>query len=385
MDLAFSAAEEAFREKLRAWLAAHPPDVPDTDDLAEEVEALRRWQRRLFDAGWIALHWPKEYGGGGATRVESFLFAEEMARARSPELIGRIGLNLVGPTLIAHGSEEQKRRYLPGIPPAETLWCQLFSEPDAGSDLAAIRTRAAADGDDFVLTGQKVWTSYAQFADYGIVLARTDPAAPRHRGLSFFVVDMRSPGIDVRPLRQMTGGSEFNEVFFEGVRVPRGNLVGTPGEGWKIANTTLSHERGTNARQMVVHRQLLDELLDLARERGAGDDPVLRQELAQVFLEVEIQRLGNYRMLTKLLRGEDVGAGGSLHKLFWSEMSQRLHDTAFRLLGPFSQLVRSSPRAVAGGRWQRSLLYYRAGTIFAGTSEIQRNIVAQRILGLPRS
>jgi alkylation response protein AidB-like acyl-CoA dehydrogenase len=390
MDVAFSPAEEAFRLELRRWLETHPPDVPDTDSLEEEVAALRIWQRRLHDGGWIGLHWPTEYGGRGATVVENFIFAEELARAKSPELIGRIGLNLVGPTLISHGSEEQKRRYLPNIPPAAKLWCQLFSEPGAGSDLASIQTRAVREGDAFVVSGQKVWTSYAQFADWGILLARTDPDAPKHKGLSFFIVDMKSPGIDIRPLRQMTGSAEFNEVFFEDVRIPRANLVGELGEGWRIANTTLTHERGTNARQMVIHRQLLDDLLALAREslggsRPAATDSWMRQQLAQTYIEVEIQRLGNYRTLTRILRGETPGAEGSLNKLFWSEMSQRLHDVAFSVLGPRSRLVKGSPHAVANGRWQRSLLYYRAGTIFAGTSEIQRNIIAQRVLGLPRS
>ena len=382
MDLSFSPEEEAFRQRLRRWLESNPAEPAGDDSLEEEVRALRVWQRRLHEGGWIGLHWPREYGGGGATIVENFVFAEELARARAPELIGRIALNLVGPTLIAHGSEAQKRRYLPKILPAEELWCQLFSEPNAGSDLASATTRAVADGDGFVVTGQKVWTSYAQVADYGILLARTDPDAPKHKGLSFLIVDMKSPGIDIQPLRQMTGSAEFNEVFFDSVRVPRDNLVGKPGDGWRIANTTLTHERGTNARQMVIHRQLLDDLLSLARSRAGGS---FRQDVAQTFIEVEIMRLQNYRTLTRLRRGGEPGAEGSIAKLFWSEMSQRLHDVAFGLLGAQSQLVKGSPYAVADGRWQRSLLYYRAGTIFAGTSEIQRNIIAQRVLGLPRS
>ncbi|MGH7899204.1 MAG: acyl-CoA dehydrogenase family protein [Candidatus Binatia bacterium] len=390
MDLSFSPAEEAFRLRIRRWLEENPPEVPDTDSLDEEVRHLKRWQRRLHEGGWIGLHWPKQYGGGGATLVENFIFAEEMARAKSPELIGRIGLNLVGPTLIAHGDEEHKRRHLAKILAAEELWCQLFSEPNAGSDLAALATRAVADGDDFVVSGQKVWTSYAQYAGFGILLARTDfgKATPKQKGISFFVVDMSSPGISIRPLRQMTGSAEFNEVFFEDVRVPRANLVGPLNGGWRIANTTLSHERGTNPRQMVIHRQLLEELLALARsdspEHARSVGPTLRQQLAQAFIDVEIMRLGNYRTLTRIVRGEQPGAEGSLNKLFWSEMSQRMHDVAFELLGARSQLVKGSRHAVAGGRWQRSLLYYRAGTIFAGTSEIQRNIIAQRVLGLPR-
>src|SRR5882724_7324990 len=294
MNLSFSPVEEAFRLRLRQWLADNPPEISDSESLDDEVRELRRWQRRLYEGGWVALHWPKEYGGQGATVIENFLFAEESARAKSPELIGRIGLNLVGPTLIAHGSDEQKRRHLPNIPPAEELWCQLFSEPNAGSDLAAIATRAVADGDTFVVSGQKVWTSYAQYAGWGILLARTDatPGVPKQKGISFFIVDMASPGLTVRPLRQMTGSSEFNEVFLDEVRIPRTNLVGPLNDGWKIANTTLAHERGTNARQMVIHRQLLDELLSLAR---SSCEPALRQEIAQAAIEVEIQRLLNYR------------------------------------------------------------------------------------------
>ncbi|MGH7803177.1 MAG: acyl-CoA dehydrogenase family protein, partial [Candidatus Binatia bacterium] len=316
---------------MRRWLEENPPESgPEDEPLESEVVRLRGWQKRLHGGGWIALHWPREYGGQGASVVESFLFAEEMARARSPEILGRIALNLVGPTLMAHGSEEQKRRYLPRIPPADELWCQLFSEPGAGSDLAAIRTKAVPAGDEFVVTGEKVWTSYAQFAQHGILLARTDstPGAPKQKGLSFFIVDMKSPGIRVLPLRQMTGTSEFNQVGLEEVRIPRANLVGALGQGWAIAGTTLAHERGTNPRQMVIHRQLADELLRLARERlAAGAPPVLRQEVAQAWIEVEILRLLNYRTLTRLGRGEAVGAEGSVTKLFWSEMSQRLHDT----------------------------------------------------------
>ena len=381
MDLSFTASEEEFRLRLRGWLEANrPEDGGEAETLDEEVARLRRWQKQLHGGGWIGLHWPREYGGQGATVTENFLFAEELARARSPEILGRIALNLVGPTLMAHGSEEQKRRYLPRIPPADELWCQLFSEPGAGSDLAAIRTKAIADGDEFVVTGEKVWTSYAQYADLGILLARTDstPGAPKQKGLSFFILDMKTPGVRVLPLKQMTGTSEFNQVVLEEVRIPRANLVGAPGQGWTIAGTTLAHERGTNPRQMVIHRQLADELLELARERlPSGAPAVLRQEIAQAWIEVEILRLLNYRTLTRLRRGEAVGAEGSVTKLFWSEMSQRLHDTAFRLLGAQSALASAT-------RWQRSLLYYRAGTIFAGTSEIQRNILATRVLGLPR-
>jgi len=393
MDLSFTAEQEAFRRALRAWLTAH---VPRRDDraagapasLADEVAALVDWQRRLHDGGWVGVHWPRAHGGRGAGVVENFLLQEELARAKAPELIGRIGVNLVGPTLIAHGTDEQKR-HLPRILAADEIWCQLFSEPDAGSDLTALRCRAEADGDEFVVNGQKTWTSYAQFARWGILLARTDANAPRSKGIGFFLLDMQSSGITVRPLRQMTGEEEFNEVFLDNVRIPRRHLVGEATRGWEIAQTTLSHERGINPRQMVIHRILVDDLLRLARRRGrapgvAAGDPVLRQRLAQAWIEVELVKLQNWRTLTQVLRHGRPGPESSISKLQWSETSQRLHDTAMDLLHTHAPLVRGEHRAVDGGRWARSYLYYRAGTIFAGTSEIQRNIIAERVLGLPR-
>jgi alkylation response protein AidB-like acyl-CoA dehydrogenase len=391
MDLSFSPAEEAFRTELRAWLDAHlPRAVPEPETLADEVAFLIDWQRQLAAGRWVGVHWPADYGGRGASVVENYIFQEEMARAQAPEIIGRIGVNLVGPTLIGHGSVEQKRRYLPAILGADEIWCQLFSEPNAGSDLTALRCRAERQGDAFIVNGQKVWTSYAQFARWGILLARTDPAAPKAKGISFFIVDMRSPGIVIRPLKQMTGSEEFNEVFLEHVRVPAENLVGTLHRGWEIAQTTLAHERGTSARQLVVHRILLGELLALSRIHGANgtyaaEDPLARQRLAQAMIEVELLKLHNWRTLTHLLRRGAPGPESSLVKLFWSEMSQRLHDTAMEILGAHGQLMTGDPRAVAHGRWPRSYLYYRAGTIFAGTSEIQRNIIAERVLGLPRA
>ena len=391
MDLSFSATEEAFRSELRAWLADNAPAAQGDGEqtLAEEVASLVQWQRKLHAGGWVGAHWPKEYGGRGATVVENYLFQEEMARAKAPEIINRIGVNLVGPTLITHGSEAQKQRYLSKILGAEEIWCQLFSEPGAGSDLTALRCKAERDGDVFVVNGQKVWTSYAQFSSWGILLARTDPAAPKSKGISFLIVDMHSPGITIRPLRQMTGSEEFNEVFLDNVRIPAANLVGELNRGWEIAQTTLSHERGTSARQLVVHRILLDELLALARtDRGgtrATSHPLARQRLAQAFVEVELLKLHNWRTLTNLLRHGRPGPESSLVKLFWSEMSQRLHDTAMEILGVDGQLMPGDRRAIARGRWPRSYLYYRAGTIFAGTSEIQRNIIAERVLGLPRS
>lgn len=392
MDLSFPPAAERFRAELRAWLAANLPagwgggEQPEFATLAGEVAFLRAWQRRLADGGWVGIHWPREYGGRGATVLENYVFQEEIAAARAPEIINRIGVNLVGPTLIAHGTEEQKRRFLPHILTAEDIWCQLFSEPGAGSDLTALRTRAERTDDGWVVTGQKVWTSYAQFARWGILLARTDPAAPKAKGISYFVCDMQAPGVTIRPLRQLTGSEEFNEVFLDGVRIPRDHLVGREHEGWAIANTTLAHERGTAPRQLVIHRMLLADLLRLAREGVEGaqpraTDPVLRQELARHFIDVEITRLNNWRALTRILRKQPLGPESSFVKLFWSEMSQRMHDTLMRLLGPTG--LRWQDGRV--GRLVRSWLYYRSSSIFAGTSEIQRNILAERVLGLPRS
>jgi alkylation response protein AidB-like acyl-CoA dehydrogenase len=390
VDLRFSPDEEAFRAELRAWLAANQPADPgEHATLADEVAFLRAWQRTLAAAGWVGIHWPRAYGGRGASVVENYLFQEEMASARAPEIIGRIGVNLVGPTLIAHGTEEQKRRFLPPIMPAEEIWCQLFSEPGAGSDLTALRTRAERRGDGWVVNGQKVWTSYAQFARWGILLARTDPSAPKAKGISFFLCDMTQPGVTVRPLRQMTGGEEFNEVFLEDVFVPREHLVGTEHDGWRIANTTLTHERGTSPRQLVINRMLLDDLLRLARAgvggRTAAAEPGIRQRLAQHLIEVEITKLNNWRTLTRIERKLPLGPEASFVKLFWSEMSQRIHDTLMDVLGPYGQCWQPGPYAVAGGRLVRSYLYYRAASLFAGTSEIQRNILAERVLGLPRS
>jgi alkylation response protein AidB-like acyl-CoA dehydrogenase len=391
VDLTFSAAQEAFRRELRAWLVANAPRDPgEFASLADEVAFLRDWQKQLAGGGWVGIHWPSEYGGRGATVIENYLFQEEMAAARAPEVIGRIGVNLVGPTLIAHGTEAQKRRHLPKIMPAEEIWCQLFSEPGAGSDLTALRTRAERRGDGWIVNGQKVWTSYAQFARWGILLARTDPAAPKAKGISYFIVDMQQPGVTVRPLRQMTGSDEFNEVFLEDVFVPRDNLVGTEHDGWRIANTTLTHERGTSPRQLVIHRMLLEDTLRLARDgvhgrAPAGADPLVRQRLAQHWIEVEITKLNNWRTLSRIEKKQPLGAESSFVKLFWSEMSQRLHDTLMDVLGPDGLCWQPGPRAVAGGRLVRSFLYYRSASIFAGTSEIQRNILAERVLGLPRS
>ncbi len=388
MELRFSAAACAFRSELRAWLVAHTPggfglgDEREFATLDEEFEFHRAWQRQLAAARWAGVHWPVEYGGRGAGPEENFVLQEEMAAARAPELINRIGVNLVGPSLMRHGTPAHRERWLARILSADDIWCQLFSEPGAGSDLTALATRAELRGDRFIVNGRKVWTSWAQYADYGILLARTDPATRGARGISYLVVDMHSPGIEVRPLRQMTGSSEFNEVLLEDVEVPRENLIGEPGGGWAIAQTTLAHERGTSPRQLVIHRMLLDSLRKLVAERGG--DAVRRDRVAQCAIEVELARLNNLRTLTRIVRGEKLGPESSFIKLYWSEMSQRMHDVVMEVHGPAAALW-EGPHAIAGGRLARSWLYYRAASIFAGSNEIQRNLIAQRALGLPRA
>jgi alkylation response protein AidB-like acyl-CoA dehydrogenase len=390
MDLSPTQADVALRAEVRAWLREHLPWEygrglpPRFDDLAEEVAFGREWQGKLAEGRWVGVAWPEEYGGRGAGAVEHFIVTEELARARAPELVGRIGVNLVGPTLLAHGTPEQKTHWLPNILSARELWCQLFSEPGAGSDLAAVRTRAQPTEGGWLLNGQKVWTSYAQFADWGVCLARTDPDAPKQRGISYLVVDMRAPGVEVRPLRQITDESEFNEVFFSETFVPSEHLIGPENEGWRIASSTLSHERGVNPRQLVIHIQLVEELLRLALEGGAFEDHRLRGLLAQATVEVRLFQLHNWRTLSRLARGEEPGPEGSALKLYWSEMSKRLHETVMTVLGPASPLWRGADGNPGNGSWQRSWLYYQASSIFAGTNEIQRNIIGERVLSLPR-
>jgi alkylation response protein AidB-like acyl-CoA dehydrogenase len=383
VDLTPTPEQQAFRSEVRTWLMEHLPwDYghglpPRFEDLSEEVAFLRRWQASLASGGWVGVAWPAAYGGRGAGPNEHFILQEELARARAPEMVGRIGLNLAAPTLMAHGTDDQKDRWLSRIRTAEDLWCQLFSEPGAGSDLAGVSTRASRVEGGWLVNGQKVWTSYAQFADWGVCLARTDPDAPKHKGISYLVVDMHHPGVDVRPLVQLTGEAEFNEVFLNDVFVPDDRLIGPEHEGWRVANSTLSHERGVNPRQLVIHMQLLEELLRLAERTGAFDERRLRSALAEAYVEIRIFQLHNLRSVSRLSRGLDPGPEGSALKLYF-------HDTAMAVVGDAAPLWKGAEDNPGDGQWQRSWLYYQASSIWAGTNEIQRNVIGERVLGLPR-
>jgi alkylation response protein AidB-like acyl-CoA dehydrogenase len=377
VDLAFTAAEEAFATAVRDWLQRNLELPPAFGSPDEEIAWGRRWQAKLAADRWVGIHWPHDYGGRGATPVEVALYNVEYARSRAPQPVNRVGINLAGPTLLAHGTDKQKARWLPSILDASEMWCQLFSEPGAGSDLAALSTRAQPTDGGWLLTGQKVWTSYAGFARWGICLARTDPTAPKHRGISYLVVDMHSPGIDIRPLRQITGEAEFNEVFLDDVFVPHGQLVGALDNGWAVANTTLAHERGTTFpfKEQVVHEGYLDELYGLAASSGALDDVDVADALAQSFIELRVLRLHNWRTLSRLGRGVEPGPESSIVKLAWTDMTQHLSSTALAIVGPDAALM---------GRWPRQWLWSKAASIAGGTSEVQRTIIGERLLGLPR-
>jgi alkylation response protein AidB-like acyl-CoA dehydrogenase len=386
MDLAFTAAEQAFANDVRTWLAEHVEVPPRFETIAEEVEFGRAWQARLADARWVGIHWPEPYGGRGASPVEVAIFNMEYARSQALQPINRVGINLAGPTLLAHGTDDQKQRWLPAILTADEIWCQLFSEPNAGSDLASLQTKAVRIDDGWLLSGQKVWTSYAQFARWGICLARTDLAAPKHRGISYLVVDMQAPGIEVRPLVQITGDAEFNEVFFDEVFVPDDQLVGALHNGWAVANTTLAHERGTAFpfKEQVVHEVYLDELWQLAAAGDVLDDVEIGDALAQSFVELRVLRLHNWRTLSRLTKGVEPGPESSITKLAWTDMTQALSARALDMVGKAAPLWWGADDNPGGGFWQRQWLWSKAASIAGGTSEVQRTIIGDRMLGLPR-
>ncbi len=391
MDFDFTPEQEAFRKEVRQWLERTLPEdlrgrgfAASRADQAE-VSKLRAWQKTMYEAGYVGIDWPREFGGRGATLVEQIILYQEMARAESPQPVNRGGLSMLGPTLMKYGAPAQQQRFLSRILTADDLWCQGFSEPNSGSDLANLQTRAARDGDAFIVSGQKVWTSMAHVADWCFLLVRTDPQAARHKGISFLLVDMRSPGITVRPLRQMTGEAEFNEVFFDGVRVPAENLVGRLNEGWSVAITTLAYERDllTFIRHVSL-RTAVQRLVRLVQEHDRASERALRQKIAGIWIGEQALQLNAYRSLTKILRGGQPGPEGSTSKLFWSQVDQELAQVATEALGPFSQLAGGSSWALDDGQWEFYALLAQASGIRAGTSEILRNILSERVLGLAK-
>jgi len=392
MDFNFSPEDEAFRIEFRTWLEknkqhAAPAHAAVWDEGENYRDALVRWHRKMHESGWMAIGWPKEHGGRGASIVQMRIYQEELSRAGTIAPYIGSGITLLGPTLIQWGSEEQKGRFIPKILNAEEIWCQGYSEPNAGSDLAALQTRAVEDGDEFVVNGSKIWTSNAHYSDWIFLLVRTDPQAPKHKGISYLLVDMKTPGVTVRPLVQMTGAQGFNQVFFEDVRVPRRNLVGQKNQGWQVAMTTLGYER-TGGHHRGLTRQVY-ELAQAARQlqRNGGsawDDSNVRQEITRFAIEAQAIKYTSFRQLTRELKGLPPGPEGSILKLSGTELGLQIAMYAMELLGPYSQLDRGAEFALDGGRWSHRMLAARGPTIYAGTNQIQHNVIGERVLRLPK-
>ncbi|MDP9284582.1 MAG: acyl-CoA dehydrogenase family protein [Actinomycetota bacterium] len=382
MELRDTPEEASFRQEVHEFIAQNLPDRSKVRGARRFEDADRDWSAKLGAAGYAGLTWPKEYGGAGAPYSHQAIFLEELARAEAPSHLGVIGLGMAGPTIMAWGTPEQKERYLSKILSAEEIWCQGFSEPDAGSDLAASRTRIEDQGDHFLINGQKVWSSFAHIADFCILVGLGDPDAPRYKNLTYLIVDMHAQGVEVRPLVQITGEPEFNEIFFTDVRVPKENILGTVGDGWQVAMTTLLHERGTLGFALSATLDVaVRKLITLAKERNVTD-PILRDRIAREWIELQALKYTNYRSLTALTKTGIPGPEGSASKLVWSENNQRLTKLALEILGSHAQLTDGG--GYADGYWQYQQLRSRGNTIEAGTSEILRNIVAERVLGLPR-
>jgi len=390
MDFTASPTIEKTRREFKAWLATNLPDrarwkrLHNHGPVAERIAFLKDWERRLYDARWIAVHFPSEFGGRDAALLDHLVVHEELARAEAPPLINGPSISIFGPTLLVFGTAQQKQRYLPTLLSAEEVWCLGFSEPNAGSDLASLRTRADRDGDEWVLNGQKVWTTYANQADYCMFLVRTDSQAPQHKGISCVIVPLKTPGVTVRPLQEITGDTDFNEVFLDNARVPADSIVGEVNKGWQVILTALGHERGTLLLVDHVRRQAdLERLAILIRRNGKRADRLTRQQFAQFHIEVEIMRLHGIKVMSDLEQGRPQ-SDVSILKLYGSEMVQRLADYGLTTQGPYAQLWNGAPHVINDGHWQYVWLMARAITIASGTSEVQRNIIAQRLLGLPR-
>jgi alkylation response protein AidB-like acyl-CoA dehydrogenase len=377
MDLTLNQDEAAFRDEVREWIEAnHPGDEPrsGTDDWIEFASA---WQRTLHEGGWAGVSWPAEYGGRGASMIEQAIFSEEMARAKAPRPANVLGLVMGGPVVIAHGTEEQKERYLEPILSGDEIWCQGFSEPESGSDLASLKTRAVKANGSWKVTGQKVWTTYAHEAKYCMLLARTDQDAPKHKGITYFILDMDQPNVDVRPLRQITGEAEFNEIFLEEAEIPDENVIGQVGGGWGVAITTLMFERaGLGAAAVMGLKRTMEDLLAMIQERGLDEDPVIRQRIADLQIGIEAMRLGALRALTQTMKTGIPGPEGSLSKWQWADYNQALTELGNEVLGPEGMRVNTE--------WSYRFLRSRANSIEGGTTEVLKNIIAERVLGLPR-
>ncbi|MGH2662514.1 MAG: acyl-CoA dehydrogenase family protein [Actinomycetota bacterium] len=386
MDLTFTQEQEAFRREARTWLDANvPAERLRSMDTAEGFEDHRGWERTLHEGGWAAITWPKEYGGRDATLVEFLIFEEEYHAAGAPLRVNQNGLFLLAPTLLEHGTEEQKRRFLPRMAAGEDIWCQGWSEPNVGSDLAAVGSRAERDGDDWALNGQKTWCTRGAFADWMFGLFRSDPDSERHRGLTMILLPLDADGVTIRPIQQLNGETGFAEVFLDDVRVPVDNTLGGEGEGWGVAMSTAGFERGLLLRPPGRFLAAARRLVDLY-ERSSDSAPAsLRDSVVGSWMDAEAYRLHAEWTVSRLTEGETIGPEASMTKVFWSEMDLRLHETALELLGPDAELTRGGPDAVDGGRWVDGFLFSLAGPIYAGTNEIQRTIVAERVLGLPRS
>ncbi len=386
MDLCYTPEQQAFRREARAWLEAHVPAPPlPSFDTREGFEAHRAWERELQEGGgWATVNWPREYGGRGADLFEWLIFEEEYYRADAPKRVNQNGIFLLGPTLMEYGTPEQKARFLAKMASSEEVWAQGWSEPNAGSDMAAIQATARRDGDDYVLNGQKTWASRGAFADWLFALFRTDPRTERHRGLSFLLVPLDAPGVTVRPIAQLDGETGFAEVFLDDARVPAANLLGQENQGWRVAMSTAGFERGLMLRSPARFQETARRLIALYRENRDEVEPSVREAVVGCWMDAEAYTLDTYRTVSRLLAGGKIGAEASLNKIFWSELDLRMHELALRILGLRAELLPEAPAAKGVGDWLDGWLFALAGPIYAGTNEIQRNVIAERILGLPK-
>jgi alkylation response protein AidB-like acyl-CoA dehydrogenase len=388
MDLTFTSEQEAFRKEARGWLETHVPKEPLVSlDTRGGFEQHRQWERKLNEGGWAMVPWPIEYGGRGADLFEWLVFEEEYYRAGAPGRVNQNGIFLLGPTIMEYGTPEQKARYLPKMASSEEVWAQGWSEPNAGSDMAAIQATARIEGDSYIINGQKTWASRGAYADWLFGLFRTDPDSERHRGLTFILVPLDAEGVTVRPIEQLDGEAGFAEVFLDQVRVPRENRLGEENKGWNIAMATAGFERGLMLRSPARFQNTARKLVDLYRgivASGRSVSPELRNAVARAWIDAEAYTLNTYQTVSRLLEGGKIGFEASLNKIFWSELDLRMHETALRLLGARAELLPEAPAAQGVGSWLDGYLFALSGPIYAGTNEIQRNVIAERILNLPR-